>query len=163
VSIPVRDGPGAASVIAFLQRVSAARVAVAAETVGEIGAGLLVFLGVARGDREAEAMRLAERVLEYRVFADAGDRMNLSLLAVGGELLVVPQFTLCADTKKGSRPSFTPAAAPELGEALYERFVAETRTRARRVATGRFGAHMQVSLTNDGPVSFWLEVPPAAT
>jgi len=148
-------------VIALIQRVAAASVAVGGETVGEIGAGLLALLGVERGDGEAEAGRLAERVLGYRVFADDEGKMNRSLLDVRGELLVVPQFTLVADTKSGTRPSFSSGASPAEGERLYRVFVDEAKKRHARVATGRFGAHMKVSLVNDGPVTFWLQVAPS--
>ncbi len=146
--------------IALLQRVTEARVDVAGETVGGVGPGLLVLLGVERGDGEAEATRLVERVLGYRVFEDDDGRMNRSLADCGGGLLVVPQFTLAADTHKGTRPSFTPAAAPQDGARLYERFVALARDHHEEVATGRFGADMQVHLVNDGPVTFWLQVTP---
>ena len=146
--------------IALIQRVAEARVAVGGETVGAIGAGLLVLLGVERNDSEGEAARLAERVLGYRVFADSAGKMNLSLKETSGGLLVVPQFTLVADTNSGTRPSFSSGASPEEGERLYERFVQEIRGRYARVETGRFGAHMKVSLVNDGPVTFWLQVPP---
>jgi D-tyrosyl-tRNA(Tyr) deacylase len=146
--------------IALLQRVSEARVDVAGATVGAIGPGLLVLLGVERGDGDAAATRLVERVLGYRVFEDDDGRMNRSLADTGGGLLVVPQFTLAADTRKGTRPSFTPAAAPEEGQRLYERFVALARERHEEVATGRFGADMQVHLVNDGPVTIWLQVRP---
>ena len=146
--------------IALLQRVSTAHVAVSGETVGAIGPGLLVLLGVERDDGDAEAARLIERVLGYRVFEDDDGRMNRSLVDVGGGLLVVPQFTLAADTHKGTRPSFTPAAAPQDGERLYERFVALARDHHEEVATGRFGADMQVHLVNDGPVTLWLQVAP---
>lgn len=149
--------------IALVQRVAAASVAVGGETVGEIGAGLLALLGVERGDSEAEASRLAERVLGYRVFADAAGKMNLSLKDTEGELLVVPQFTLVADTNSGMRPSFSSGASPAEGERLYRVFVDEAKKRHARVATGRFGAHMKVSLVNDGPVTFWLQVSPRST
>lgn len=144
--------------IALIQRVAAASVAVGGETVGEIGAGLLALLGVERGDGETEASRLAERVLGYRVFADPAGKMNLSVKDIEGELLVVPQFTLVADTKSGTRPSFSSGASPADGERLYRAFVDEAKKRHARVATGRFGAHMKVSLVNDGPVTFWLQV-----
>lgn len=144
--------------IGLLQRVTEARVVVAGETVGRIGRGLLVLIGVERGDGESQADRLLERLLGYRVFPDADGRMNLSVSDVGGGLLLVPQFTLPADTRKGMRPSFTPAAAPEVGERLFDHLVARARARHPDVATGRFGADMQVSLTNDGPVTFWLQV-----
>ncbi len=146
--------------IALLQRVSEARVSVAGMTVGAIDAGVLVLLGVERGDGEAEVARLVERVLGYRVFGDADGRMNRSLADTGGGLLVVPQFTLAADTNKGTRASFTPAAPPEEGERLFGHFVALAREVHAEVATGRFGADMQVQLVNDGPVTFWLQVTP---
>ena len=146
--------------IGLLQRVSAAQVVVVEEIVGEIDAGLLVLIGVERGDSEAQAARLLERLLNYRVFADAEGRMNQSLRDVGGGLLLVPQFTLAADTRKGMRPSFTPAAPPADGERLFNALAALARQQHAPVATGRFGAHMQVSLTNDGPVTFWLRVAP---
>ncbi len=130
------------------------------ETVAAIDAGVLALIGVERGDGEAEAARLAERVLGYRIFPDREGRMNLALADTGGALLAVPQFTLAADTHKGARPSFSRAAAPEEGERLFERFVELARQRRRPVASGRFGAHMQVSLVNDGPVTFWLQVAP---
>ncbi len=149
--------------IALLQRVREARVEVEGITVGAIGTGLLVLVGVQRGDGETEASRLLERLVTYRVFPDAEDRMNLSLLDAGGALLLVPQFTLAADTRKGTRPGFSTAAAPAEGERWFDRFVALARERVATVATGRFGANMQVSLTNDGPVTFWLEVAPPAS
>jgi D-tyrosyl-tRNA(Tyr) deacylase len=147
--------------IALIQRVTEASVAVGGETVGEIGAGLLVLLGVERGDGDAEAARLAERVLGYRVFADPAGKMNLSLKDTQGGLLVVSQFTLVADTKSGARPSFSSGASPAEGERLYDVFVQESKQRHQSVETGRFGAHMKVSLVNDGPVTFWLQVAPA--
>lgn len=147
--------------IGLLQRVSQGRVEVAGETVGAIGPGLLVLVCAERGDGEAEADRLLERVLAHRVFSDAEGRMNLSLRDVQGGLLLVPQFTLAADTRKGNRPSFTPAAPPELGERLFDYLVARARQLHSPVESGRFGAHMQVTLTNDGPVTIWLRVEPA--
>jgi D-tyrosyl-tRNA(Tyr) deacylase len=147
-------------VIALIQRVAGASVAVGSETVGEIGMGLLALLGVERGDGEAEAARLAERVLGYRVFADTAGKMNLSVKDVEGGLLIVPQFTLVADTKSGARPSFSSGASTAEGERLYLVFVEEAKKRCPRVATGRFGAHMRLSLVNDGPVTFWLQVSP---
>lgn len=143
--------------IGLLQRVTEARVVVEGETVGSIGRGLLVLIGVERGDGEAQADRLLERLLGYRVFPDAEDKMNLSVRDIGGGLLLVPQFTLPADTRKGMRPSFTPAAAPEEGRRLFDYLVARARAQHGDVAMGRFGADMQVSLTNDGPVTFWLQ------
>ena len=146
--------------IALLQRVSGAAVRVGIETVGEIGPGLLVLVGVERGDGEAEAARLVERVLGYRIFPDAAGKMNLSLKDVQGELLAVSQFTLAADTNGGARPSFSTAAAPGDGERLFELFVSLAKKQVWKIATGRFGTHMQVSLVNDGPVTFWLQVSP---
>ena len=143
--------------IGLLQRVSAAHIAVAGEIVGEIDAGLLVLIGVERGDSEAQADRLLERLLNYRVFADAEGKMNQSLRDVGGGLLLVPQFTLAADTRKGMRPSFTPAAPPDEGERLFAYLLDQARRQHTPVVAGRFGAHMRVSLTNDGPVTFWLQ------
>jgi len=134
-------------------------VAVNGADIGAIGPGILALVGVQRGDGPAEAARLAERVLAYRIFADAQGKMNLSLKDIGGELLAVPQFTLAADTNSGLRPSFSSAAAPADGEALFLKFV-EKAAEAVHVATGRFGADMKVSLVNDGPVTFWLEVAP---
>jgi D-tyrosyl-tRNA(Tyr) deacylase len=129
--------------------------------VASIGKGILALIGVERGDGEAEAQRLAERVLAYRVFADAQGKMNLSLKEVGGELLAVPQFTLAADTNSGLRPSFSSAAPPAEGEVLFIKFT-EKAAEAVHVASGRFGADMQVSLVNDGPVTFWLQVKPGS-
>jgi D-tyrosyl-tRNA(Tyr) deacylase len=147
--------------IALLQRVSRAEVSVAGECVGAITRGLLVLIGVERNDTEAEADRLLERLLGYRVFADTDGRMNLSLSDIGGGLLLVPQFTLAADTNKGTRPSFSSAASPEDGRRLFEYIVGRACPLHSPVAMGRFGADMQVSLTNDGPVTFWLQVPPS--
>ncbi|GAB4352925.1 MAG: D-aminoacyl-tRNA deacylase [Methylohalobius crimeensis] len=147
--------------IAVLQRVTRARVTVARETVGEISRGLLILAAVEKGDTLAEVERMAQRLLGYRVFPDRKDRMNLNVVDSGGELLLVPQFTLAADTRKGNRPSFTPAADPDTGRQLFEQLVAAIGTRYSKVSTGRFGANMQVSLTNDGPVTFTLRVPPS--
>jgi D-tyrosyl-tRNA(Tyr) deacylase len=143
-------------VIGFLQRVSHAQVDIKGVTVGAIGSGLLVLVGVQRDDTAADAERLLERLLNYRVFPDEQGRMNLCLRETGGGLLLVPQFTLAADTRKGNRPSFTPAAEPAQAEALFQQMLARARAQHAEVAGGRFGADMQVSLTNDGPVSFWL-------
>lgn len=145
---------------ALLQRVAHAAVVVDGETVGAIGPGLLVLLAVERGDTEAQAERLVERVLGYRIFSDEQGKMNASVQDSAGGVLVVSQFTLAADTKKGMRPSFTPAAPPDEGERLYEYFVSRARARHGPIATGRFGADMQVSLCNDGPVTIWLECAP---
>lgn len=149
--------------IGLLQRVTQASVSVDGEIVGAIGRGLLVLVGVERSDTEAQAGRLLQRLLGYRVFPDAEGRMNLSLqdLAARGEdagLLLVPQFTLAADTRKGTRPSFSDAAAPEAGRRLFEHLLATAHAAHARVAAGRFGADMQVALVNDGPVTFWLQV-----
>ena len=144
-----------------MQRVADARVVAGGETLGAIGRGVLALVGVERGDSEREARRLAERVLGYRIFADAEGRMNLSLADVAGGLLLVPQFTLAADTASGTRPGFSTAATPEAGRRLFEVFVDACRERHAEVATGRFGADMQVSLVNDGPVTFWLQVSPS--
>lgn len=149
--------------IGLLQRVSTAQVAVDGEVIGAIDRGLLVFVGVERGDTASVADRLLERLLGYRVFADKDGKMNLSLRDMGGDLLLVPQFTLTADTRKGMRPSFTPAADPEHGRELFEYVVGRARAQYGRVDAGRFGADMKVMLINDGPVTFWLRVPPSAT
>ena len=147
--------------IALIQRVAEASVCVGNETVGAIGKGVLALVGVERGDGDAEAARLAERVLGYRIFPDHEGRMNRSLLEVEGRLLAVPQFTLVADTKKGSRPSFSSGASPEEGARLFNAFV-ESANQKTRVETGRYGADMRVSLVNEGPVTFWLQVRPAS-
>jgi D-aminoacyl-tRNA deacylase len=146
--------------IGLLQRVCDASVEVAGETVGSIGTGLLVFVGVERGDDESVADRLLERLLGYRVFADADGKMNRNVRDIGGGLLLVPQFTLAADTDKGMRASFTPAAPPEDGRRLFEYLVLRAHAKHAPVAGGVFGADMQVKLTNNGPVTFLLQVPP---
>lgn len=146
--------------IGLLQRVGVASVEVEGETVAEIGRGLLVLVGVERGDTEAQAERLLERILGYRVFDDADGRMNLNVGDAGGSLLLVPQFTLAADTRKGMRPSFTPAAPPEAGRRLFDYLVLRAAGAFSPVAAGVFGAHMQVHLTNDGPVTLWLRTGP---
>ena len=143
--------------IALIQRVSRAAVHVEGSEIASIGKGILALVGVERGDGETEAARLAERVLAYRIFADGQGKMNLSLKDIGAELLAVPQFTLAADTASGLRPSFSSAAPPAAGEALFIKF-SEKAAEMVQVATGRFGADMQVSLVNDGPVTFWLQV-----
>lgn len=147
--------------ISVIQRVSEAEVTVGGAGVGRIGRGILALVAVERGDAEAQAARLAERILGYRIFPDAEGKMNLSVADIGGELLLVSQFTLAADTRKGARPSFTPAAAPEEGRRLFDYFVEQVRARHPRVATGQFGADMRVSLVNDGPVTFSLRAAPA--
>jgi D-tyrosyl-tRNA(Tyr) deacylase len=144
-------------VIALIQRVSSAAVQVDGRTIGAIGKGLLAMIGVERHDDAARADRLLTRVLDYRVFPDSEGRMNLSLRQVGGGLLLVPQFTLVADTARGNRASFTAAGPPAAAQALFEQLVANAQGRHAPVATGQFGAHMAVSLINDGPVTFWLE------
>jgi D-tyrosyl-tRNA(Tyr) deacylase len=148
--------------IALIQRVSRAKVEIEGEETAAIDRGLLALVGVQRGDGRAEAARLAERLLQYRVFADQAGRMNLDLRQCEGALLLVPQFTLAADTRKGNRPGFSRAADPADGRRLFSELVSECRRRYEAVATGEFGADMQVSLTNDGPVTFWLEVSPAS-
>ncbi len=144
--------------IGLLQRVTTGRVEVEGRVVGEIGPGLLVLIGVEREDMEAQADRLLERLLSYRVFPDEEGRMNRSLTDINGGLLLVPQFTLAADTRKGTRPGFSPAADPDTGRRLFDYLCETARARHGQVATGIFGADMQVSLTNDGPVTFWLQV-----
>ena len=144
--------------IALLQRVCQASVEVEGRCIGEIASGLLVFVGVERGDGAAQAERLLERVLGYRVFEDEQGRMNRSLVDVRGGMLLVPQFTLAADTRKGTRPSFTPAAEPAEGKRWFDYLIGVAREAHAPVASGVFGAHMKVALVNDGPVTFWLQV-----
>ena len=148
--------------IALIQRVNHAAVRVDGDLVGQIGPGILALVAVERADSRAQADRLLERILGYRIFPDAGDRMNLSLADTGGGLLLVSQFTLAADTRKGMRASFTKAAVPERGRELFEYLLKRARARHPEVATGRFGAHMQIELVNDGPVTFWLQARPPA-
>ncbi len=143
--------------IGLLQRVSGASVSVDDDLVGRIDRGLMVLVGVQKGDDAGRAERLLERLLGYRVFPDETGRMNLSVRDIGGGLLLVPQFTLAADTRKGTRASFTAAAPPEHGAALFALLVERARAAYPSVETGRFGADMQVALVNDGPVTFWLE------
>ncbi|MCW8995379.1 MAG: D-aminoacyl-tRNA deacylase [Psychromonas sp.] len=144
--------------IALIQRVSHAQVDVAGKTVGQIEGGLLVLLGVEKDDDDAKCKRLAQRVLAYRIFADSDDKMNLNVHQAGGRLLVISQFTLAAETKKGNRPGFSNAADPEQAKRLYEQFNQNCRATGINVETGIFAADMQVSSTNDGPVTFWLQV-----
>jgi len=146
--------------ISLIQRVSRAQVSVDGALLGRIGPGLLVLAAVQRGDGEAQARRMADRLAAYRVFPDGEGRMNLDVNQAGGGILLVPQFTLAADTRKGNRPSLGRAEEPAVGEALFETLVAEVRARCSEVETGRFGADMDVELVNRGPVTFWLEVPP---
>ena len=144
--------------IGLLQRVTEAHVEVDGNRIGSIGPGLLVLACAERGDGEAQVERLVERLLDYRVFADGDGKMNLSLRDVNGGLLLVPQFTLAADTTKGTRPSFTPAAPPAEGKRLFAHLLSCARASHAPVACGEFGAHMRVSLVNDGPVTIWLQV-----
>jgi D-tyrosyl-tRNA(Tyr) deacylase len=146
--------------IALIQRVSEAAVVVEERTVGKIGRGILALIGIERGDEMTQAERLMEKVLGYRIFEDSAGRMNLSLRDIGGGLLLVPQFTLAADTHKGTRPGFSSAAAPEVARTLFAQLLALASERHAGVAAGEFGAHMQVSLVNDGPVTFWLKTAP---
>jgi D-tyrosyl-tRNA(Tyr) deacylase len=150
--------------IALIQRVSQASVRVGADLVGAIETGLLALVCAERDDGEREADALLEKLLEYRVFADSAGKMNLGLRAISGALLLVPQFTLAADTSSGLRPSFSPAAPPERAQQLFEYMVGRARALYAPVAAGRFGATMQVALVNEGPVTFWLRTrsgPPA--
>lgn len=147
--------------IALLQRVTHASVVVNEETVGAIAAGLMVLVCAERADTEKEADALLGKLLTYRVFSDDAGKMNRSVQDVAGGLLLVPQFTLAANTQSGTRPSFTPAASPDLARGLFDYFVVQAQQKHTSVATGKFGADMQVSLTNDGPVTFWLQVKPA--
>lgn len=145
---------------ALIQRVSHAEVTVANERIAAIGRGILALIGVETADGEPEVARLVDRIVTYRIFPDGAGRMNLSLEDIAGELLLVPQFTLAADTRKGTRPGFSTAAPPAAASALFDTLVAAARARlGNRVGQGRFGADMQVSLTNDGPVTFLLDTP----
>jgi D-tyrosyl-tRNA(Tyr) deacylase len=146
--------------IGLLQRVSSASVVVDGAVIGAIEAGLMVLVCAEKGDTEKEADALLSKLLAYRVFADEAGKMNRSVTDTGGGLLLVPQFTLAADTNSGTRPSFTPAAAPADGLRLFNHFVAQARLKHAVVQTGQFGADMKVSLTNDGPVTFWLQTSP---
>lgn len=143
--------------IALIQRVTQAKVDVNGETIGQIGKGLLVLLGVEKDDDRAKADKLVEKVLNYRIFSDENDKMNLNVQQAQGELLIASQFTLAADTQKGLRPSFSKGAAPALANELYDYFIEKCGEKLP-VSTGKFAADMQVSLTNDGPVTFWLNV-----
>ncbi|MCF6263144.1 MAG: D-aminoacyl-tRNA deacylase [Xanthomonadales bacterium] len=144
--------------IALLQRVTQASVVIEGDTVAAIKQGLLVLVGIEKNDTESQLLRLAERLLSYRVFADVDEKMNLDVRQISGDLILVPQFTLAANTNKGKRPSFSSAAPPVLGKQLFEQFVTEVSQRYNKVQCGVFGADMQVQLINDGPVTFWLQV-----
>ena len=146
--------------IALIQRVTEASVTVETRITGKIGAGILALIGFERGDDMDGAARLLTRVLTYRIFPDDAGRMNLSLADTGGGLLLVPQFTLAADTHKGTRPGFSTAAAPELARTMFAQCLTLARASHADVAAGEFGAHMRVALVNDGPVTFWLRMPP---
>jgi D-tyrosyl-tRNA(Tyr) deacylase len=143
--------------IGLLQRVESAQVAVDGDIIASIGRGLLVFVGVRPADTEASAHALLDKLLKYRIFEDDSGKMNVSLQQIHGELLLVPQFTLAADTRHGLRPGFSTAAAPALGRRLFDAFLFAARQRHAPVASGRFGSMMKVSLVNDGPATFWLE------
>ena len=143
--------------IALIQRVTHAEVEVDSINIGSINEGILLLLGVEKADTEKNADDLLRKVINYRIFADQDDKMNLSLLDIGGELLVVPQFTLPANTQKGTRPSFASVAPPEEGKFFYEYFIEQAKEKIKLVETGEFGADMQVTLTNNGPVTFWLQ------
>lgn len=149
--------------IGLIQRVSGANVQVDGLNIGEIGTGILVLVGIERQDGPEQATRLASRLIAYRIFPDAFGKMNRSVRDVGGSLLLVPQFTLAADTSSGLRPSFSRAAPPEIGEAMFNALVAAVAATGVPYACGRFGADMKVSLINDGPVTFWLQVPPPSS
>lgn len=144
--------------IGLIQRVSEANVTVAGEIIGEIGKGMLVLLGVEKEDGDAEIEKLANKLCRYRMFSDEDGKMNLNIEQVGGEILVVSQFTLVADTQKGNRPGFSRGATPEHGEAIYKKFVHALKAKGMAVSTGEFGADMQVGLVNDGPVTFHFNV-----
>ena len=149
--------------IALLQRVTHAQVSVAGQIIGQIQQGLMVLVCAERDDTPAQVTALCDKLLKYRVFSDANGKMNLSVTDIGGGLLLVPQFTLAADTNSGTRPSFTPAAAPAQARQLFDQFVDCAKARHALVETGQFGADMQVTLCNDGPVTFWLESKPATS
>jgi len=144
--------------IALIQRVSEAKVVVNNKNIGEIQQGVLAFIGIEKEDSEIQVSRLLDKVLSYRIFADEEDKMNLSVQDIKGGLLLVPQFTLAADTQKGCRPSFSSAAAPEMGEKLFNEFIKQAKNKYQHIETGQFGADMRISLLNDGPVTFWLQV-----
>jgi D-tyrosyl-tRNA(Tyr) deacylase len=144
--------------IALIQRVTEAKVVVNNKNIGEIQQGILAFIGIEKEDSETQVSRLLDKVLSYRIFADEEDKMNLSVQDIKGGLLLVPQFTLAADTQKGCRPSFSSAAEPVLGKKLFSEFVKQAKNKYQHIETGQFGADMKISLLNDGPVTFWLQV-----
>jgi len=144
--------------IALIQRVAEAKVVVNNKNIGEIQQGILAFIGIEKNDHDETVSRLVDKVLSYRIFADEEDKMNLSVQDIKGGLLLVPQFTLAADTQKGCRPSFSSAAPPEEGERLFNEFVKQAKNKYKQIETGQFGADMKISLLNDGPVTFWLQV-----
>lgn len=144
--------------IALIQRVAEAKVVVNNKNIGEIQQGILAFIGIEKNDHDETVSRLVDKVLSYRIFADEEDKMNLSVQDIKGGLLLVPQFTLAADTQKGCRPSFSSAAPPEEGERLFNEFVKQVKNKYQQIETGQFGADMKISLLNDGPVTFWLQV-----
>ena len=144
--------------IALLQRVLQASVSINKEVVAEIDQGVLVFVAIQKHDDENTATRMCERVINYRMFTDSGGKMNKSVIEINGEVLLVPQFTLAADTSKGMRPNFSRAAAPEQGAVLFDCYLNKLKLKYARVNTGKYGADMQVHLINDGPVTFWLQV-----
>ena len=143
--------------IGLIQRVKRASVEVEGNIIGQINQGLLVFVGVEKGDTDQDAEKLCKKLLNYRIFSDTDDKMNLSVTDISGELLLVSQFTLAANTNKGARPSFSTSAPPAEGQRLYNILVEQVKAQTNKVETGKFGADMQVSLTNDGPVTFWLQ------
>ena len=144
--------------IALIQRVTEAKVVVNNINIGEIQQGILAFIGIEKNDSEAQVLRLLDKILSYRIFADVDDKMNLSVQDIKGGLLLVPQFTLAANTQKGCRPGFSSAASPESGETLFNEFVKQAKDKYQNIETGQFGADMKISLLNDGPVTFWLQV-----
>ena len=144
--------------IALIQRVTEAKVVVNNKNIGEIQQGILALIGIEKNDSDEQVSRLVDKVLSYRIFADADDKMNLSVQDIKGGMLLVPQFTLAADTQKGCRPGFSSAAPPEDGERLFNEFVNQAKNKYEQIETGQFGADMKISLVNDGPVTFWLQV-----
>ena len=144
--------------IALIQRVTEAKVVVNKKNIGEIKQGILAFIGVEKNDSDEHVERLVDKVFSYRIFADENDKMNLSVKDINGGVLLVPQFTLAADTQKGCRPSFSSAAPPKEGERLFDKFVTQAKNKHQNIETGQFGADMKISLLNDGPVTFWLQV-----